>query len=457
MKKILLLLVILGGLIATAVWYQDQQNQTLNTAASRGVKTREQLLPNLDVSAVQKIRLKDATSEVNIVVNEDRKGAKITERNGYPASLERLNTVLTELREQKIASKQPLGKGAWAKEALLPPGEGSEGVGTQVELITHGDKVLASMILGKQVESAGGVSASPMSGGNQRMVRIPEDGDTIWVISNTFFDLETKPESWLEKAFIDVQKIKDITLTNPKADESWKVGRAKDEDVDFDLLDPKNGEALDRPKLPVSSLLSAPTFNDVHPKEKSAELLKDALKATITTFDGFTYDIQVAKVAKDGADKYFMSVAVKAEIPKTRTPVKDEKEEDKKKAEEAFAADKKSKEEKLAKEQRFAGWIYEVSEYTVNSLFKKRSEIVKVAAKAEPAAAAPAATPEGASPNVVDPKKVLQGMSQLGGAASATTPPISVTTPPVAVPPVPTPEVKPAPSPEANPAVPEKK
>jgi len=471
--KIILLLVILAALIGTAVIYQNQQNASLNTATKQGVKSREQLIPGLDMTAVQKLRLKDAKSEVNITIDEDRKGAKVAERGGYPASLDRISTALSDLREQKIASKLQVLKGAWAEIEVQPPGESTEGVGTQVELIGSGDKPLHTLILGKQPDTAGGQSSTQFSGGSQRMIRIPEDGDTIWVVSNTFFDLEPKPESWLDKAFIDVQKLKEVTVTAPKADEGWKVGRADENTTDFTLLDAKTGEALDSAKLPIGSLLSAPTFNDVLAKDKAGDALKDATKAKITTFDGFTYDVQVAKQSKDSSDKYYLSVTVSADIPKTRTPVKDEKEEDKKKKDEEFATTKKTKEDKLAKEQKFAGWVYEVSEYTVNNLFKKRSEIVKVVAKAEaptPSApaptpvpaqpapsAAPATPPVPATPAPTATATPPMPMPATPAPATTTTPPISVTTPPVAVPPLPKTEIKPAPSPDANPAVPEKK
>ncbi|HRJ09439.1 MAG TPA: DUF4340 domain-containing protein, partial [Prosthecobacter sp.] len=306
MKKILILLVVLAALVVTAVVYQKQQNATLNTAATSGVKSRELLLPGLDPTAVQKIRIKDSKAEVNVSINEDRKGARLAERGGYSASIERVGRVLNELREQKIASKQIVGKGAWSEIEVQPPGDNAEGVGTQVEIYGAENKLLASFVLGKQLDITGGVSSTSFSGGNQRFIRIPEDGDTIWVVSNTFYDIEAKPESWLDKAFMDVQKIREIAVTGPDEKENWKVGRKDESATDYVLLDAKTGEALDGPKLSVSSLLSTPTFNDVHAKDKAGELLKGATKARITTFDGFAYDVQVAKQSKDGGDKYYL-------------------------------------------------------------------------------------------------------------------------------------------------------
>ena len=446
MKKIITLLIILGALIGAAVVYQEQQNASLNTAATRGIRIRERLLPTLEPTALRKFNLKDDKASVSITIGDDLKTATLAERSGYPASIDKLSTVLADLREQKISSKQVVGKGAWAKNKLKAPGDGTEGIGTQLEMLGSADKPLATLILGGNIETTGG-NSNPMTGGsNQRFVRIPEDGETIWVVNNTYFDLESKPENWLDKAFIDVQKIKEITVTAPKADDSWKVNRPDENAPDFVLADAKSGEALDATKLPASSVLSAPTFNDVNAKDKAAELLKDASKVKITTFDGFTYDAQVAKQSKDGSDKYYLSVTVAAEIAKERAPVKDEKPEDKKKKDEEFAAAKKSKEEKLAKEQKFAGWVYEVSEYTVNNLLKKRSEIVKLdVPAATPAPSAPSAPATSAAPAPAAPVKP----------EIKTSAPISVTTPPVSVPELPKTEVKPAPAADANPAKPQ--
>jgi|JI6StandDraft_1071083.scaffolds.fasta_scaffold01183_9 hypothetical protein len=430
MKKNLLLLAILGGLIAFAVVYQKNQNATLNTAARTGVKQRELLVPDLQATATRKFVIKDDKGSVTISIADDMKSAVVAERGGYPASIEKLGTAITDLSNQAIAQKQEIRKGAWAKYKLKAPGDGTEGIGTQIELKDGGDKALATLILGSNTETSGTGNDNPMMGGSgQRLVRTPQDGETIWQVSNTFFDLEAKPENWVDKSFIDVQKIKTITVAAPKAEDSWSIKREKDSDTDFVLADAKPSETLDNTKITAGSLLSTPSFNDVNGKDKAAELLKDAVKAKIVTFDGYTYDVQVAKQSKDGSDKFYMSVNVAADLPKARTPVKDEKEEDKKKADEAFAADKKTKEDKLAKEQKFAGWVYEVSEYTVNNLLKKRSEIVKLEVpKAEtppPAGTAPAVPATSAAP------------AAPAAPVSVTTPPVSVTTPPVSVPPAP--------------------
>ena len=446
MKKIILLLIVLAALIGTAVVYEKIQNENLNTANKRGLKVREFLLPDLNINDIQGLHLKDDKSAVTVSIAEDRLSATVAERGGYPASVDRISSVLRDLEAQKIANKQVVGKSAWPEIKVVAPGEGSTGVGTLVELKPVAGKQGRSFVLGEQLNIAGGRSSTQFSGGAQRFVRIPDDGETIWVIDNTFYDLDPKPETWLDKAFIDVQKLKEVTVTHPKAEDSWKVSRPDENEQSFALADLKPGEGLDSSKLAISTLLSSPTFNDVHPKDKAGELLKDPVKAKLITFDGFTYDLQVAKTAGEGGDKYYMTVAVSATIPQARTPEKDEKEEDKKKRDEEFAARKKTLEEKLAKEQKFAGWVYEVSEYTVNNLLKARKDIIrKVSPPEPPPAPAPSPTP-GAAPSPAPAPAAPPSVMTPPGAS----PSINVTTPPIPLPSVPKPEVKPA-NPDASP------
>jgi hypothetical protein len=280
---------------------------------------------------------------------------------------------------------------------------------------------------------------------------MPDDGETIWTINNTFSDLDSKADSWLEKAFCDVSKLKSVEVTATKAEDSWTASRPNVDANEFTLDGAKPGEKLDNGKVSLGSLLSSPTFNDVLAKDKAAATMKDAVKAKLVTFEGFTYNVQAVKQAgKDGSgDKYYLTLAVSADIAKERAPVKDEKAEDKKKNDDAFAEEKKKKEEKLAAEKKLEGWVYEVSEYTVSNLLKKRAEIL-----AEPEKPTTGDAPASGLPDV---KKMLQSVPAAPAPA-----PVPVATPPVPVPSLSTPsatplpeapktEIKPAPAPGSNP------
>jgi len=454
MKKPTTLLIILAVLTGFAWYYNQDKTKRVNSATLVGAELRALLLPELPVNDVRKIRIREGKKQVNIVF--DKNEWRVTERDNYAASFDKIHRTLLGLRELKIAGKLSVGKGALADLQLVAPGESAEGrTGLSLELLNEKGDVIASLIAGKNVETSGGASSGQFMGGpgQDRFVvtNNPKDKDTVWQVTDGFSEIQPEPQEWLDKSFLDVRKIKSAAVTMPNAADSWTALK-KDENSEFILGEPKNGDELDTAKASgLSSLLSTATFTDIVPKDKAnADLLKGAITAKITTFEGFDYDVKLLekKGASESDSKALFSYTVSANINKVRTPEKDEKPEDKEKKDKEFATKVKELEDKLAKEKKAEGWVFEVSNFVVNTLTQKRSALLRD----KPAApAAPSLNLPGLPKNPAN----------AGSAAPAETPPparepISVTTPPVSVDsikPMPTapagaPEVK-APSPEA--------
>ncbi len=453
MKKLVILLIVLAALVGVAMLVQDKSGQKFKPAPGR-----EKLLAGLDVNAVKKIRIKDHEKTATLVLKGET--WTVAERSDYPAAFEKLGKALLDLREQKAGKQTTVGKAAWGRVKLNAPGEGTkEQSGTQVELIGEGDKVLHTIVIGgSQSTNTVGKEASPFGGGGGHLVRVNGDGDsTVWIVDNEFYDLTPRAEDWIEKTFISVQDPKEVEVTATKPEDSWKAARTEAAG-DFKLADAKAGEELDAAKVSLGSILSSAMFNDVLPKDKAtADFMKDATKARITTFDGFTYLLQMLKKTVDGSEKDYVVVTISADIPKERPPVKDEKPEDKKKADDEFAAKKKAKEEKLAAEKKCEGWVFEVSSYTIDALMKKRSEVLKAKEAAAQPGAAPAPAPGAppAPPAIIPqaPPTPVPATAKAPAPAAATkakSTPITVTTPPVSVPPV----KSPAPAPPTAPQPP---
>jgi len=447
MKKIIILLVALAAILGIAYMKSNERNSRLNRSVT-SIKSRELLFTDFDINGIKKIRIKDEKSESTLAVQNDT--WVLMERGGYPVEKEKLQTALMSIKYEKIKAGRRIGKDSWSKVGVNSPGgTATPGTGTLVELFDDKDSLKYSFVLGGQVTSSGGSNNDQMKmfGGptGNRFVRIAGE-DTIWEIGEQLPDLVTKPDAWLAKAFIDVQKLKSVEVTASKPEDSWKAARTE-ETGDFLLQGAKPDEKIDAGKVTLATLLSTATFNDVQGKDQAATLMKDAVKAKLVTFEGFTYNLQAVKQGGQGAgDKHFLTVNVSADLPKERAPVKDEKPEDKKKNDEAFAADKKKLEEKLANEKRSEGWVYEVTEYTVSSLLKKRAEILAAPPKPEAPAAAANGQPAGGLPDI---KKMIPGISP-----SVVTPALSVPASPL--PAVPKTELKPAPAPDANPITGEK-
>lgn len=440
MKKILTLVIVLGALLGVAWFKSNERNSRLNRSTGT-TKHRKLLIEDFDINGIKKLHLKEDKKETTIEVKGDQ--WVVAERGGYPANKEKLQEQLMSLRFEEIKAVQRVGKDSWGKIGVNSPGDATAyGVGTLVELHDESGAVKHSMVLGGKVTSSGGSSENPMNmfGGGapgNRFIRLMNE-ESIYEVGNAYDGLNNDPAAWLLKDFINVEKLKSVEVTHAKPEDSWKASKKAETDADFSLEAPKAGEELDTGKATLASFLSAPTFDDVQPKDKAAELLKDAVKVTLTTFDGFTYTVQATKKAVDGSDKYFMTVTTTAKIADKREPVKDEKEEDKKKNDEAFAATKKGLEEKLAKEKACDGWVYQVTEYTINTALKKRSEILKTADKkpdAQPGI--PGLTP-GSIPGLppgMTPPPAPKPAAATPPPSSATSTPITVTTPPISVPP----------------------
>ena len=114
---------------------------------------------------------------------------------------------------------------------------------------------------------------------------------------------------------------------------------------------PSPSEQLDSSKTSsFSYALSSPSFNDVLPADTKPEQtgLDKPTVITLDTFDNFTYTIKVGQKTNDNLP---MVVAVTAQIPKERTPGKDEKPEDKTKLDKEFKDKQKKLEDKLSQEQ----------------------------------------------------------------------------------------------------------
>lgn len=470
MKKPILLLLVLAALIGVAVWSKNQKDARLSEIARRGVKTRELLVPDLKVNSIKKVTVSDKDSTATLT--EGSNGWVVAERNNYPADFEKLSRAVMALREMKIGGKQIIGRGAWADAKVLEPAEGvTEGVGTLVKLADEKDGDVATLILGGEVATSGG--NSPQFGAPaQQLVRIPADEDSLWMISSNLGEFQAKPEEWLDKAFIGVAKMKSLDVMLADKAEDWSVTRTSENEPSFTLVGAKQDEELDETKLALNSLLTSATFSDVKNKSEVEELFKQATKAKITTFEGFSYEFELAKESKDGADKYFMTVAVNADYPKERKADEEEEEEDKTRLDEEFKIELTRLNEKLENEQKLSGWVFEVAEFAIKNLITPRSEIVKMAEPDDPATQeapavpapfsvpmrAPATESDAAAAPPTNEGGVGEAVSKpVAPAVDAKPPGISVTTPPIMVPPVAGDAIKPAPAPDANPAEVDKK
>jgi hypothetical protein len=385
-RKQLVILIVLLVVLGIAGLKVYKSNQTSWQGGGRQGAALK-LLGDLPVNDVASIVIKGGTNQLDLVKKEGL--WRVKERNDYPANFDEIRSFLVKAADLKATQTEEIGPSQLGRYKLLPPGQATN-TAVLVEFRDDKGKVIKSLLLGKTHMRKSEGRPSPMGemGENEgfpdgRYVMVGTGAKTLAVVSDPLSNMEAKPEAWLNKDFFKVEKIRSIAVVYPAATNSWKVTRDSETASEWKLADAKPEEKLDSSKTSsFSYALSSPSFTDVLPADTKPEQagLDKPTVITLDTFDNFTYTLKVGQKTNDNLP---ILVTVTAQIPKERTPGKDEKAEDKARLDKDFKEKQKKLEEKLAQEKNFEKWVYLISNWTVDSLLKDRAQLL-VEKKEEP-------------------------------------------------------------------------
>ncbi len=389
--KLLIILVVIGA-IATILRFTGTGG-SVDTVSSSEDKTN--VFPDFPVNDIASITLEEKDS--TITLNRGAEYWSVAERGDYPAKAETIISVLRGIWDMKIIQSPPIGKSQYGRVKLVNPKEATD-IEEAASILRFKDtegKELTSLWLGKVYERSEN-RPNPFGGGmaTSEAGRYIKRGDknNIYLVGQTFKEVESDPSKWLDETFFQVNGIKSISIKSGTPEEDWKLIR-EDESGDFKFAKAKEGEELDPAKT--SSMKSAfanPSFEDILVGEAAAKNKADKTSFHLETFHGFTYDISVGE--KNDLNELALTLKVSGKFNEKRVEGEEESEEEKKKLDEAFIADLKGAEDKLATEKSFEGIVYKVRSYVVDSIAKKRSELLKDEAKEG------AATPGGPPPSL---------------------------------------------------------
>lgn len=371
-QKQLTLLIVLGLVIGGLGLLVSKKRSASWNQTQGGVG--EKILGDFPINDVTQVRIKQTNAELNLVKGEIW---TVKERWGYPANFSEVAGLIRKLADLKAVSPVTVGASQLGRLDLLPPeGENTANAGTLLELLDKDTKPVKSLLLGKQQMRGGG--SDDFGGGYPvgRYLMVPGNVKSVSVVSETFSDVSTRPESWLNKDWFKVEKLKSISVTSASATNNWKLVR-ETETGSWSLVDKTDEENVDTGKLSSASYaLSSPSFNDVLDPAADAETtgMNDARVATLETFEGFTYTVKVGRVGAD--DNYPVSVAVAGSFARQREVPADEKPEDKDRLDKEFNDKLAKLDEKLKKEQSYGKWVYRVSKWTIDALLKDRGEFL---------------------------------------------------------------------------------
>jgi hypothetical protein len=316
-----------------------------------GAVMGQQLLPNFPVNDVAQITIKSGSSEVNLARRDNL--WRMRERADYPANFQQISQLLMKLADLKVVQNVDVGPSQLGRMELLPPGSG-DGTGTSIEFKDQSGKSLGSILLGKMHTKKPAANSQPGGMGDEswpdgRYVMTADK--TVAVISDPLDNVQPKPEQWLNKDFLNVEKPRLIAVQFPQATNSWKLTRAS-ETNDWQLADAKAGEKLDSSKISsVTSPFSSVNFSDVGALPAGSTANNTVM--TVDTFDGFSY---TANIGPKQDDNYPVSFTVKAKDLQTQ---------------------QKTLADKLAKESAFTNWTYQLPAYTIDEMLKTRQQLLE--------------------------------------------------------------------------------
>ncbi len=334
------------------------------------------LLQGVDASTLTGLRITQGTNQLNILKSGNDWTVK--ERGGYAANFGSIQDLVRKLVDLKATQPIQVGPSRLPVLELLAP---DKGPGVLVELIGADGKASRSVLLGKkhtkggQDDGGGGLGGMGGAWPIGRYVMVDNKIETVTLVNEPLANAEPKPDQWLEKEWFKVEQPVSVTITHPEATNSFSLTRTN-EFSEWTLVGATAEEKVDTAKTGVfSSLLSSPSFDDVIVDAQPAALgLDQPVQAKIRTSSGWTYTVKIGK-AQEG-DRYPVQFVTEAQLLTQRNPAKDEKKEETEKFNKDFAEKLKKQQEKLAAEQSRGRWTYLVSKWTIDSLLKKRSELM---------------------------------------------------------------------------------
>jgi hypothetical protein len=334
------------------------------------------LLQGVDASTLTGLRITQGTNQLNILKSGNDWTVK--ERGGYAANFGSIQDLVRKLVDLKATQPIQVGPSRLPILELVAP---DKGPGVLVELLGADGKASRSVLLGKkhtkggQDDGGGGLGGMGGAWPIGRYVMVDNKIETVTLVNEPLANAEPKPDQWLEKEWFKVEQPVSVTITHPEATNSFSLTRTN-EFSEWTLVGATAEEKVDTAKTGVfSSLLSSPSFDDVIVDAQPAALgLDQPVQAKIRTSNGWTYTVKIGK-AQEG-DRYPVQFVTEAQLLTQRNPAKDEKKEETEKFNKDFAEKLKKQQEKLAAEQSRGRWTYLVSKWTIDSLLKKRSELM---------------------------------------------------------------------------------
>ncbi len=339
----------------------------------------ETLFPALLQRMNQVAELKGTSAEGGYTLLQRDGRWLVKEKQAYPADPDKVRQLLfglAQLRRVEPKTRNPELYEKIGVQDVTANGTGS----LQIKLSDDQGETLAELIIGKQQLSKADLRL------REYFVRLPGDPQS-WLVEGKLPE-DKSPSSWLRKDILalDPARVREVRIIH--ADGQRLTLRRKDPSAtDYELVGLPTGAEIESPYA-INSIANALTdlaLDDVRPATAVDFNDKGALSVELSTFDGLRVNMQAIKDGKSDLARFSASF----DPSSTEKPADSAKQE----ASAATATEpsknplKQADDVKKEVDQlnaRWHDWVYVVPGYRVDTIAKKKSELIKVGNKEKP-------------------------------------------------------------------------
>lgn len=232
---------------------------------------------NAQLDKVQSIKIVKAGDALAVELVRSESGWTLKQRNGYPADLKKVNTLLIQLAEAKLLEAKTTTP---ANYATLGVQDVSQAEATGVRLELTGIEPTLKALIGKTDATARGT-----------YVRIVDQAQS-WLVDQQVA-VSTEASEWLQRELVDIDasRMQEV-IVQIASSPPYKAIKEKRDDANFDVTPIPTKRELNSVSATNSlgQALVGLQLDDVRPiSELSA--LKSSAQASFRTFDGTVIDI----------------------------------------------------------------------------------------------------------------------------------------------------------------------
>lgn len=347
------------------------RQQTTTAVPQQGAALFPKLLTH--INEVTEVKGTSAEGNYTLLLHDGRWVVK--EREAYPADADKVRKLLFGLAQLQRVEPKTSNPDLYEKIGVQDvSAKGAESL--QIKLSGAKGETLVELIVGKHHLSTADLS--------QREYFVRPAGDPqSWLVEGKLPE-DKSPSNWLQKniLMLDAERVREVRVTH--ADGQHLAVRRKDPAVEnYELVGLPKGAEIESPYA-INSIANALTdlaLDDVRPATAANFNNKGALSVELTTFDGLRVNMQAIKDGHNDLARFSASFdpSLVAKPDSSKQEASATTATEKKKNALKQADDVKKEVEEL--NARWHDWAFVVPGYRVDTIAKKKSELIKVGNK----------------------------------------------------------------------------